>query len=335
MTTEPMVNSFVLQNGGTNFAVSMGLGDPTDFGGLAFYTLSNGVLQVNSSLLFRGGEFSQYNGQNTIVSNFLMVGTGTSHGTVFAEYLLAGGTLSVGGGLAEQGADFTQNGGSNSIAGALVLSANPGDPPTWYALGGGTLAVKDISINSGTFFQHTSGNIIQTGLLTLSQGEWRSAAAVQSLGPLQLTVGTSNNSAITFPNGSSALRFANSSSQPWDPSAILYITNWHGSTSGGGGTQLSFGSDSSGLTKQQVGQIRFVLSIGLYPVTILATGEVVPAGATLDFTRNGSTLTFTWPSGWFLQSASNVAGPYFDVPEATSPYPVSMSSPQQYFRLRL
>ena len=143
-----------------------------------------------------------------------------------------------------------------------------------------------------------------------------------------------NNSAVTFSDGSSTLRLANSSAQPWDSSAILYVTNWHGSTSGGGATQLYFGSNSSGLTAQQLAQIQFALSTGVEPATILATGEVVPAGATLDFTRNGSTLTLTWPSGWFLQSATNVTGPYNDVPETASPYPVDMASPRQFFRLR-
>ncbi len=116
---------------------------------------------------------------------------------------------------------------------------------------------------------------------------------------------------------------------------MLYVTNWDGSTSGGGATQLYFGSNSSDLTLQQLSQIRFALSTSLEPAAILATGEVVPGGgATLDFTRTGSTLTLTWPSGWFLQSATNVTGPYEDVPDASSPYPVNMTSPQQFFRLR-
>jgi hypothetical protein len=229
---------------------------------------------------------------------------------------------------------FRQTGGSNQITEKLTLQgASPGAFD--YTLEGGTLTVKDIYIAEGAFFQHTNGTIIHSGLLTLSQGEWRAAVAAQPLGPLQVTVGSSNNnSAITFPNGSSSLRLANSSAQPWDSSAILYVTNWHGSTFGGGTTQLYFGSNSSGLTSQQLSQIRFALSPGVHAATILTTGEVVPAGATLDFTRNASTLTLTWPSGWFLQSATNVTGPYNDVPETSSPYPVDMTSPQQFFRVR-
>jgi hypothetical protein len=382
------VDAFFLQNGGTNFAASMDLGHPNRFGGRAFYTLSNGVVQVASSVAFNGSQFSQYNGQVTIVSNLVVHNTEGGLDVNDAHYLLAGGTLSAGA-LTAQSATFDQTGGSNFIAGDIDLVGVPTPPRPGvgpvtvsytlsggllssrnltvtagyysgfgqaggsnqiaekltlqgaspgafeYTLQGGTLSVKNIYIADGAFFQHTNGAIIHSGLLTLSQGEWRAAAAAQSLGPLQITIGSSNNnSAITFPNGTSALRLANSSAQPWDSSAILYVTNWHGSASGGGTTQLYFGSSSSGLTSRQLSQIRFALPTGGAAAKILTTGEVVPAGATFDFTRNAGTLNLTWPSGWFLQSATNLAGPYNDVPGTSSPYPVDMTSPQQFFRIR-
>jgi len=56
------VDASVLQTGGTNFAVSMYLGAPNRYGGRAFYTLSNGVVRVDTSTTFNGGQFSQYNG---------------------------------------------------------------------------------------------------------------------------------------------------------------------------------------------------------------------------------------------------------------------------------
>jgi len=131
------------------------------------------------------------------------------------------------------------------------------------------------------------------------------------------------------------LRLANSSAQPWTSGATLYINNWHGSTSGGGATQLYFGSNSSGLTAQQVSQIRFDTSGGLYSAKILATGEVVPAvPPTVQFTRNGNTMTMTWGPSWVLQSSTNAAGPYFDVNGATSPWPISMTKSREFFRLR-
>ena len=385
---EERADAFVLHTAGTNFATSLDMGYPNKFGGRAFYTLSNGVVRVDSSVTFRGGRFSQYNGQNLIVSNLVLQGTylGGGFGVANADYLLEGGTLSAGG-LTALNATFQQDGGTNDIVGDLVLSAAPppqyGDSPQYdrytlaggflvaqnitvnasyyggfrqagglsqirgkltvqgavngflgFALESGTLIVRDIYIADGAFFQHASGYITQYGVLTLKAGEWRAAAGDYAVSSLQLQ-GDNTNSAITFPGGSSIFRLVNSSSQPWSSSALLYINNWHGSTSGGGATQLYFGSNSDGLTPQQLARIRFALSTGAYPATILPTGEVVPAGtATLDLTRNGDTSTLTWPPGWFLQSAADVTGPYQDVLEASSPYPVSFTKQHEFFRLR-
>jgi len=201
-----------------------------------------------------------------------------------------------------------------------------------YTLEGGTLEVKDILVSDGALFQHTGGNVTHSGVLILDAGNWHAATGDYALGPLQLGAGQSS---ISFPDGSSVLRLANSSAEPWN-SGILYITNWHGSVSGEGATQL-FGLNSNGLTAEQLAQIRFDISGSLQPAKILATGEVVPESATqpnLQFSRNGNSFTLQWPSGSFLQSSTNVAGPYQDVPGATSPYPVNMTKPAEYFRLR-
>jgi hypothetical protein len=160
---------------------------------------------------------------------------------------------------------------------------------------------------------------------------------LQLSGPNTNATGFNTNSAITFPDGSSILRLANSSMRFWALGAILHITNWHGSTFGGGATQLYLGSDSSGLTTQQLAQIRFDISGSLSPAAMLTTGEVVPVApstALLQFTSNGGTLNLSWGPGWFLQSATNVAGPYEDVGGATSPYAAPFSGPQRFFRLK-
>ncbi len=378
-------DGYVTQTGGTNSATSMNLGQANEFGGGAFYTLSNGVIQVENSVAFGGGQFTQINGQFTIASNLVMSGVAVEAGIASANYILDGGTLSAGGLTTELNSTFQQNGGSNAIAGDLVLVAAP--PPQfgflqtdgynlaggflsahneivngavdggfsqtggsnqitgqltvqgfqpnayYYTLNGGTLTVKDIVVSSNASFVHTSGNILQSGVLTLAQGEWLAAAAVQSLGPLQLTVGASNNSAITFPGGPSTLRLASSSGQPWDSSAVLYIANWHGSASGGGATQLYFGSDATGLTAPQLAQIKFSLQGELYPAQILATGEVVPQRF-LTSARSGNALSLTWAPGWVLQSSTNSPGPYQDVQGAAGPYALSMTNPAAFFRLR-
>jgi len=60
------------------------------------------------------------------------------------------------------------------------------------------------------------------------------------------------------------------------------------------------------------------------------------ASPVLNFERSGSDLILNWSGAFFLQSATNVSGPYGDVSGASSPHTNSMISPptQQYFRLR-
>lgn len=48
----------------------------------------------------------------------------------------------------------------------------------------------------------------------------------------------------------------------------------------------------------------------------------------------GNQLQLTWSYGT-LQSASNATGPYQDLTNASSPYPIPMTNPQQFFRLKL
>ncbi len=59
------------------------------------------------------------------------------------------------------------------------------------------------------------------------------------------------------------------------------------------------------------------------------------ARPTLSFTREGSDLVLSWSGPFALVSSTNVAGPYLDVPLATSPYTNSTISPAaSYFGLR-
>jgi hypothetical protein len=50
--------------------------------------------------------------------------------------------------------------------------------------------------------------------------------------------------------------------------------------------------------------------------------------------KSPSNFTLTWPVG-FLQSSLNVAGPYADVPGATSPYSPPLTGPHTFYRIRL
>jgi len=303
-------------------------------------------VRVASSTTFNGGKFSQYNGVHTIASNFVMHGTDIGMGFATADYFLGGGTFSAGGLTAEAGT-FQQDGGTNSIAGNLFLNTAPpgfgGDVrPGNYALGGGFLSVNNISISNAAAFHHSGGVINHSGVLTLAAGMWQAGPGAQALGPLRLGMGSltnywlnPSNSTIAFPASASSLRLANSSAEAWSPTATLYINNWHGSASGGGETQLFFGSDATGLTSQQLARIKFNLSGGISPARILAIGEVVPGPRpTISYTRSSGGMVISWSGNYQLLTSTNVAGPYTTVSGATNPYTASFNEPQRFFVLR-
>lgn len=80
---------------------------------------------------------------------------------------------------------------------------------------------------------------------------------------------------------------------------------------------------------------------GPYTVVVSSPGGSVTSSVAvvsvlprLTVVRNGGMLILTWPAPFILQSAPTVNGPYRDVPGAVSPYSVSMTAPQQFFRLR-
>src|SRR5205814_1282717 len=149
-------DAFLLQTGGTNFAASLELGYPNRFGGRAFYTLSNGVVQVDSTVSFHGGTFSQYNGVHTIASNLVIQSTEGGYDINDAQYLLAGGILSAGG-LTAGSASFYQIGGSNLIAGDINIVGVPtrpgafGPETVYYGLGGGLLSARNLTVTAGYY----------------------------------------------------------------------------------------------------------------------------------------------------------------------------------------
>jgi uncharacterized repeat protein (TIGR03803 family) len=82
----------------------------------------------------------------------------------------------------------------------------------------------------------------------------------------------------------------------------------------------------------QAGNYFVCVSNSLGTATSSAAGLVVLPY--LGWTRTNNGLVVVWSSPYVLQSSTNVAGPYADVPGATSPYWVSATEPQRYFRLR-
>ncbi|SPE50652.1 hypothetical protein SBV1_1190022 [Verrucomicrobia bacterium] len=53
----------------------------------------------------------------------------------------------------------------------------------------------------------------------------------------------------------------------------------------------------------------------------------------LSINRNANTITLTWSGGGTLEEASNILGPWTTIPLATSPWTVTISNPQEFYRL--
>jgi uncharacterized protein affecting Mg2+/Co2+ transport len=103
------------------------------------------------------------------------------------------------------------------------------------------------------------------------------------------------------------------------------------------------GANVAGATNSllQFSAIQFS-NAGPYTVVISSPGGSVTSSVALITVlprlmgvRNGGSLVLTWPAPFILQSAPSVNGPYKDVAGAVSPYSVSMTAPQKFFRLRL
>jgi len=71
--------------------------------------------------------------------------------------------------------------------------------------------------------------------------------------------------------------------------------------------------------------------------TFNPTGISSPESAAIllpiTVTKAGGSFTLSWVGAGILQSATSVSGPYTDVPGASSPWPVTPSGIQKYYRI--
>jgi hypothetical protein len=103
------------------------------------------------------------------------------------------------------------------------------------------------------------------------------------------------------------------------------------------------GANISGATRSQLtmNPIQFT-NAGSYSVVVSNAGGAVASGPALVnvapilvMSWSNNLLKLTWSGPFVLQSSSSPAGPYSDIPGATSPYFVSTATQKQaYFRLR-
>ena len=310
--------------------------------------LFNAGLSMNGTYLLDGGTFSTPSMDFASAGHVYQSGGNARIGELTISgynlgYSLGGGLLSVSNLtlLADFYTIFQQTGGSNVVGNLLRVSGGSGAwaGVTGYFLSGGTLSAPVIELANGTQFHHTGGAILNNQKLMIVSGMWEAKEGITQLGQLDLS-GATTNPLLIMPAGASVLGFAASSSINWKSGATLFMFNWAGSLSGGGQHQITFGPN--GLTAHQVSRIRFFNPAGLppgtYPAEMLASGEVVPtvssSAPSISAEKTDNGLVLSWPSGYTLQSATNVAGPYMDVNGATSPYTNNFTEPQRYFRLR-
>jgi hypothetical protein len=300
----------------------------------AFFRFEGGVIST-LSLNISSSVFNQTGGTNQVAGDI------TCSGAYYDDeyYSLGAGFLSESNVTilpGPAGGAFTQSNGVHVVSGLLSLMSGV-LPNVHYTLTGGALSARNIQLATGASFHHDGGTVTNTGTLTLAPGTWYEQTGGQQFGQLQLEqfTFTSSNSAIWFPTGPCALHFANSSSLAWSNSASLVIEGWNGSLQGGGRHQLIFGSDATGLTLQQVGQLQFHNPMGIsgfYPAAILASGEIVPTQFLAEQNVRGN-LMLSWAGNMILQSSTNISGPYYDIIGASRPFTVPLTQPQMFFRL--
>ena len=353
-----LVSSNIFVNPRGNFAQSGGINlveGPLTIGGTlnryssesAVYDLSNGLVRCQSLKVGPAAGFQQYDGTNEI-SGDLSVGEDMFLGG--SGYTLRGGLLTnrnttVQGSLYD---DILQSGGTHLIAGTLVLQrpityySDQNPVAVRYALEGGELRVRDVRVNTNAVFRHSGGTLLHSGTLTLEGGTWQAAPGDQQLGGMKLEA-PNVDSSLLLADSATALHFASSAAMPWQVAAVLVIKDWRGSTNGNGSHRVIFGIDETGLTSQQLAQIRFRDPVGLpsgdYSATILGTGEIVPLVPTgrnpsIIYQQNAGQLQLVWPVDYTLQTSTNVAGPFEDV-KTTSPMTFGTTfDPRRFFRLR-
>ncbi len=243
------------------------------------------------TLTLNGADLSAYASTSHSIANSinLLGGSNSSVGQASS----AGATLNLSGGIS--GYSLTKLGPStlifsgslsNSFTGGLIIEGGEvifnksKQINGTNAVGSGT--GSSITINSNSLLSLGEINQIPSGVtMILNGGTFNTAglavvASNASLGTLTLSA----DSYIELGSGSTILKYASVLGTSWTSGATLYITGWNGNLTGGGSTQLIFGSNAGDISSAQLSQIRFInpsgLPNGFYSATITGIGEVVP-----------------------------------------------------------
>ncbi|HQU09604.1 MAG TPA: hypothetical protein PLV25_06555, partial [Opitutales bacterium] len=242
-------------------------------------TIANAVSMNagSSGITFSGGSNLTFQG-----STWAMAASGQTYNVASSSTATINDVISGGGsgGIIKTGSGTLVIGGSsaNTFTGGLTISG--GQVTLQKTAGTNAIGSGNIVINSGGTLLLANSNQLPSGTnMVLNGGVFNTGGQNQALGTLTLS-STSN---IDMGSGANIISFADSSGASWSSNPILNIVNWDGSLTGGGSSQLIFGSAASGLTANQIAQIRFYnpagLSPGTYSAQILSTGELIPDAA--------------------------------------------------------
>jgi autotransporter-associated beta strand protein len=177
---------------------------------------------------------------------------------------------------------------------------------TFIKNGTGTLTISGTNsytvatnINAGTL-QLGNTNTLNTGTpVTLNGGTLQTGATTgfsDAVGTLALT----DNSIIALGTGVHALTFDASSGISWTTGRLLVVTGWTGgynSTTGTAGN-IFVGTNASGLSADQLSQIRFFNGSAYHHATQLSTGEVVPTNVAYSTFISAITGSWNTPATW-------------------------------------
>lgn len=294
---------------GTGTLTLTGANTFTGGGSVASTTLQNGTLKLSggnnrlpaTSAVYLGATTTSgklvLDGVSQTITGLKNVGTGTANavvgGSVTTSTLTVNNTNSysyggtIGGvGTNENNISLAKTGigsltltAANLFTGATVISGGTLELTAPSSLG----ATSSITINSG-------GSLLLSGITTTDRIS-NSASMILAGGSISFAGGASEGSSpgtgplmlnatsiIDFANGNSMINFASSAATTWTTGATLKIFNWDGLEAGGGNDRLLFGTDSSGLTSEQLAQINFYS--GSTEDTLIGTGKF--AGATAE-----------------------------------------------------
>ena len=263
------------------------------------------TLSVDGSGATTGITINSGAGLTTINSNLVLTGSVQTMTVNNSAGLLINGSVGGSIGLTKAGIETLTLNGNNTFTGTTTINAGILNAGAAGSLGG----TSSILVNAGGTLllsqpgSATNNRINNSSPMTLNGGTFNTAGLSEhQLSGVTVTPGIgaltlSSNSTIDLGAGASILAFANSSAQTW--SGTLSIYNWSGAPEVGKGTdQLYFGTDSTGLTAQQLSQIAFYSDSG---TTFLGSAGFVSA---LDGEMTPVSESATWFASALLAGAT-------------------------------